>query len=130
MLRRKLEADLTQYYGADLRDLFDPNSKMTVRWVISHLINLPEDSRIHKHFRNDAFDSDQHLLATIVDLLKSTAYWSSVNAAAQVGKDFQKAVKGAPKPMERPTILPEEKKKQFTPIREARAKMDGLLKGG
>lgn len=119
-LYRKLECDFTQYYRADIRDLWDKDSKMTTRWVISHIENLPDESRIVRHFRDDDFTYNEHLLAAIVDGVRTTAFYSKMGAAAQVGKDFKKYTKYAPKPIPRPTVQPKKPEKpKFTPLKEA-----------
>lgn len=115
----KLEADFTQYYNSDLRDLFKPDSPMTVRWVVDHMEMLPDGSRIHKHLTNDAFDVDQHILASIYDALNQLTYQASISASAAAGKEYKKLVKGAPKPIERPTVFEKPKqKKKFARVSE------------
>jgi hypothetical protein len=116
-----LECDFTQFYGADIRDLWNPDSRMTTRWVVSHAVNLPPESRLSKFCNNDPWTYNEHLLASAVDAARQSAYFSSLAAAAQIGKEFSKYAKKGPKPIERPTIKPKPKK-EFTPIDVAMGK--------
>ncbi len=100
-----MEADFTQYYQADLRELWRDGSGMTVRWVIVHLMELPMESRIKKHYAGDQgiFSVNDHLTADIRDLLLQIQYLSMITAM----KDFkqsqqQKVLRSAPKRLPRP----------------------------
>lgn len=119
MLCSKLEADLLSEYGVDLLDLFREEKPLTVRRVITLLDQLPEGSRVAKHIRDDALDTTQHLLLTILDGVNQLNYSSYYNASAQVGKKWGQIWKKAPKPIDRPKIKPPEKKvKRFMSGRE------------
>lgn len=102
---------------------------MTVRWVISHLENLPYESRISKYFNDDDFTYNEHLLADAVDCLSQNLYFTSLGAAAQVGKDFQKYARKCPKPIERPKVRPQPKQKRvFTSAKVLQQKLAGGFK--
>jgi hypothetical protein len=99
---------------------------MTVRWVISHAVSLPEESRISKYFRDDNYTYNEHLLADVVDAARIAAYYSSLGAAAQIGKKFAEYAKKQPSPMERPTVQPKKKEPvKFTPLSVVKAKLQG-----
>lgn len=108
-----MEADLRQYYNVDIRDLFDKKSNVTARLVCDLISQLPDTSRFAKLASDDAFDINQHLLASIVDALSQVAFQASISAAAQAGKDYKKVSKKAPKPMERPTVKPKKVVRKF-----------------
>jgi hypothetical protein len=120
----KLEADFTEFYGADIRDLWRPESDMTVRWVISHMINLPDRSRVMQSLRNDPLTVDQHLMFSIMDALHKVGYFSSVAALAQIDKKDRKGIiKGVPKDVDRPKVHEEktEKKRNFASAKDLKA---------
>lgn len=108
-----MEADFTQYYQADLRDLWRPDSGMTVRWVIVHLMELPDDSRIKKHYGGEhaIFSLNDHLTADIRDLLLNVQYFTAVGALKDMKQSqIQKIVRGSPERPPRPgEIEPEPK---------------------
>ncbi len=108
---RALEADFRQYYHADLRDIFDPDSGMTVRWVLDMLIELPVDSRFSKNMRNDPLDVNDGLLLEVINQLNQVFYQTSLSASAAIGKSYKKYMKDAPKPIEHPKIVEEKKEK-------------------
>jgi len=122
-----VEADFTQFYNADLRDLFDPeNRKVTLRWVISHLLLLPDEARTPKKIRNDLFDRKEHLLTDIFEVMRSSAFYSSVSASVDAGKQARKVFKEAPDPVVRPRFKdPEKEKPRFLSGRELKAMMHG-----
>lgn len=101
-----VEADFRQFYGADLRDFWRSGSGMTYRWVISHIQNLPEDSRFVKHLRQEEdliWDQDDHHRQDMVDLLQLAVYYlQNVALKNMKGPDQKKIQKGAPKRATRP----------------------------
>jgi hypothetical protein len=121
-LCRKLEADFRQIYHADLRDLFDEDSEMTIRWVIDMIDELPSDSRFAKELRNDPLSVMEHYQLETVDVINQLLYQASLSAAAALGKEYKNYANKAPKPVDRPKIHePEEKPKQrFATIHELR----------
>lgn len=122
-LRRKIEADFRQYYSCDLRDLWVDESPVTVRWVIDMIDELPYDSRFVKDLRNDPLNGSDNLQLMIVDALNQILFQSSLSAAADLGKEYKKYVKKAPKPIERPQIREDKKEKRFVSIHELKAMM-------
>lgn len=108
-----MEADLRQYYNVDIRDLFDKKSKVTARLICDLIYQLPDTSRFAKLTTDDAFDINQHLLASIVDVLSQVAFQASISAAAQAGKEYKKISKKAPKPMDRPSVKPKKVVRKF-----------------
>jgi hypothetical protein len=80
---------------------------------------LPSSSRLAKEIRNDPLSSEEHLLLTIVDILTTVAYQTSISAAGAAGDEYRRIMKDAPKPIERPTIYyeePEVEELEFTSI--------------
>ena len=77
-----LEADFWEYYHRDLRDLWKPNSGMTVRWVISHFRKLPPKSRVWKHLLGEKAEwgYEEHLLADIRDIVARTSFLNAIEA--------------------------------------------------
>lgn len=63
---------------------------------------LPHDSRFKRFVHNDPLDSEEHLLISIIDVLNQIFYQTSLSAASQVGKNYSKYLKKAPKDIERP----------------------------
>jgi len=123
-MRNRLEADISQYYNRNLYDLYDPDKDMTFRWVVVQTTQLPVESRTVRSVIEDPLDQDQHLLVDIIDQLNMLMYIESISASAQLQKgQFQKAMKDAPKPVDRGGKKPEKKKPQFVSTRELIEKM-------
>ncbi len=84
-----------------------------MRWVIVHLMELPENSRIKKHYQGESsvFEVRDHLLADIRDLLLGNQYFTFVGACKEMKPaQQQKVVRGYPKRLPRPGEEPEEKR--------------------
>lgn len=128
--KRKLQADFTQYYGADLRELYDPQSKMTFGWVVAHATQLPKDSRIRLHLQGENLNQGEHLTADIIDLLIQLVYVSSIGAASQL-KDgaFNKLMKKAPKSIDRGSIRSETEEKKEKPRFVSGKELRGMATG-
>lgn len=78
---------------------------MTVRWVVVHLVELPMDSRIKKHYGGEKaiFDIRDHLIADVRDLLVINSYFSQIAAMKNMKKsEQQKIIRGMPKRIPRP----------------------------
>lgn len=100
-----LEADFTQYYRADLRDLWRPGSGMTYRWVISHWKQLPEGARTWRVIVGERarWTEEKHLLADIRDFLVRTTYFGGIAAAKDLNQSaLDKINEHIPKPARRP----------------------------
>src|SRR5678810_120261 len=97
-------ADLREYYQLDIKDLFRDESPVTPRDVSILLLELPVDSRVKRWLSKSQgeFSTDQHLMATIIDILNDVAFHSSITAAGTIGKEYRKVVKKRPKPIQRP----------------------------
>lgn len=90
---------------------------MTVRWVITHLLELPIESRTKQAIGGDAaaFGYQEHLLADLRDLLLVTQYFTAVAASKGLTKsEQQKMMRGMPNRIRRPGE-PEEKPRMATP---------------
>lgn len=83
------------------------------------MYNLPDDSRLIKHFSNSRFNQTEHLLADIRDLGALIAYYTSISAARAAEKGWPKLAKKSPKPVDRPRVYEEKKIKKFTPVKDA-----------
>lgn len=84
---------------------------MTIRWVITHLLELPNESRIKKHYAGEKglFGVQEHLLADLRDMLNCVQYFSAVTAVKEMKQgQVQKIARGAPKRSPRPGDEPEE----------------------
>lgn len=105
-LCRIIEADFRQFYGADLRDFWRSGSGMTYRWVASHILQLPEESRYVKHIRREdgrIWDQDDHHRQDMVDLLSLAVYYLQTDALKGMKSSQQATIqKGAPKRQPRP----------------------------
>lgn len=79
---------------------------MTYRWVVSHIRNLPEDSRWVKHHRRESeliWDQSDHHRQDSVDLLQLAVYWLSIVAMKELkGSAQAKLIRDAPKRTKRP----------------------------
>src|SRR5690606_39416592 len=78
---------------------------MTVRWVVAHLMELPDSSRIKKHCADDkaVFDLKDHLIADVRDLLLVNNYFTAVAAMKEMkSSQQQKIARGMPKRPPRP----------------------------
>lgn len=114
-----LEADFCQFYsGADLRDFWRSGSGMTYRWVVSHIRQLPEDSRYVKHLRRESgqiWDQNDHHRQDMVDLLQQAVYFLQTGPTSGMkNSDRAKVVKGAPKRIPRPGEEQQEKPRMST----------------
>lgn len=100
---------------------------MTVRWVISHAANLPHESRIVKYYNNTPFDTKEHMVLDVMDILRTIAYYTSVGATAEFKESDRRNIhKGAPKSFERPVLREEQKpKKKFLNANEVKEIMGG-----
>lgn len=87
------------------------------------LDQLPVDSRFVKSARNDPLDSSDHLQLMVVDALNQILYQTALSAAADLGKDYKKYAQKAPKPIERPEIVPTVKERKFTSGKELKMMM-------
>lgn len=96
---------------------------MTVRWVIDMIDELPYDSRFMKDLRNDPLDSVDALQVMIMDTLNQILYQASLSAAADLGKEYKKYAKKAPKPIKRPQIREEKEPQRFATIQELKSMM-------
>lgn len=108
-IARKLEADFREYYNIDIRLLFVPGSGINIRLVCDLMEMLPDQSRFMKHIRDDALSIEEHLLLNIQEAVTQVAYQASITAAAQAGKEYSKLQRKAPKPVDRPTVIPKPK---------------------
>lgn len=102
-----IEADFRQFFGgADLRDFWRRGSGMTYRWVISHIQNLPLESRWVQHHRRKAgliWDQEDHHRQDTVDLLAQAVYWISQGTLLELQpKGKRELIKRAPKRPLRP----------------------------
>ena len=115
-----MEADFTQYYNTNLYDLYDPESKVDTRWVVVHATQLPEYSRTMIAERHGRLTQDQHIALDTNDLLNTLVYVSSIAASAALAKgEFKKAMKNAPKPIDRgEEELKKKEKPRFLTARE------------
>jgi hypothetical protein len=78
---------------------------MTVRWVVSHLEELPDESRLKRALRGEAgqFDQKDHLIADVRDALLMISYFSSIGAMSGLKRtDQDKVLRGLPKTPRRP----------------------------
>ncbi len=119
VLLDKLEADLLSEYGVDLYSFF--RGEMSFRRLYSLVLNLPEDSRISKWIRNDPLDTNTHLLMSVVDGVNLNNYQTYYVASSDIGKDYKKIFKSAPKPQKRPKFIEDaavEEKPRFLTGRE------------
>lgn len=101
-----IEADFRQFYGADLRDFYRRGTGMTYRWVASHILQLPKESRYASHVRSehgDIWSQADHHRQDVVDLLSAVVYYLQTGPLSGF-KDSQKAkvAKNAPKRTPRP----------------------------
>ncbi len=109
-----LEFDLWQFCHRDLRDLWRPNSGMSVRWVISTIDQLlkKQESSLRKYLVGDKAEwhHQEHLLADIRDTISFMAYFAPFAALSQVSErsDRQKILRDIPKAPLRPGDEPEE----------------------
>lgn len=131
--RDKLEADFQSEYHLDLRDLYRPESTLTLRRCLTLFEQLPSDSRIMKWLRNDLFDQKDHLLASILDTIRRVDFSTNVGARATISPESQSVFDSMPEPIKRPVfneaLLPLEEKPE--PIKFASAKeLKKLMKAG
>lgn len=76
---------------------------MTLRWLVSRLYLLPEDSRVMRAMTNYRFTRMESLVAETLDALDNITYFSSVSAVAQFAeKDRSGVISRRPKPRQRP----------------------------
>lgn len=66
------------------------------------LMLLPPSSRVSRRLSEGAFTTDQHLMATAVDLLSQIHWQTSITAAGTVGEQWSGLQKDSPTPMKRP----------------------------
>lgn len=119
-----LEADLASEYGVDLYSFF--RGEMYFRRLQDFVLNLPPDSRLAKRSRNDPIDTGNQLLMTIIDNLNFLNYQTYYLTGATVGKGWKKIISKAPKPLNRPKYIEDEKveeKPRFLSGRELREMM-------
>lgn len=110
----KLEADFLEYYNIDILDLYRDDTALSIRRAVSLYALLPVDSRTIKDIRNEVLSIDQNLTLSVLELLSSVSYQTSIVASGTVDKkSYKEAMKNAPKRIERPTLRekPKEKKK-------------------
>ncbi len=121
VLLSKLEADFRQYYHFSVRELFDPDSPVTLREVYELTRELPVESRFMKYLSDDLFSPQDHMAANTNDALQNISFQLGILASGTVGgKEYRKAMQDAPKPMERPTVVEkaEKPKPKFVTGRE------------
>lgn len=97
---------------------------MTYRWVVSHILDLPDESRWVQHHRRAEdliWNQEDHHRQDMVDLLQLAVYYLQTGPTSGL-KDSQrtKVSKNAPKRPERPGGKPKEKP-QMTPKEDLRA---------
>lgn len=120
-----VEADLLQYYNIDVYSFF--RGEITCRRLINLITQLPHDSRFSRRVRNDPLTSSEHLLLTVADNTRLTAYHAHYSAASQFGKKYAEIAKKGPKPTERPkydtSVSPTEEPKKFLSGRELKKQL-------
>ena len=78
-----IAADFQEYYGVDLRDIFDPKARLTPLWVLLLLKGLPEGSRFvaekrgGQHFRG--WDATRYATVSLVNAVRALQ-WTYVAA--------------------------------------------------
>lgn len=96
-----LEADLLQYYGLDLADLFRPGSRLTWRRLAVLVRQLPPTSRTAAaQAGHDVWSGERHLLADLVDLGQNMCYLLGVVATKD--HTFKRPPVGLPQATRRP----------------------------
>ncbi len=74
---------------------------------------LPEDSLLKQYLRNDPLTVDQKLYLALLDAINQVGFETRIAAMSGAGKSYSRVQQHRPKPIERPTIIPVEKKKVF-----------------
>jgi len=79
---------------------------MTYRWVVSHIQQLPEESRWVRHHRIESdqiWNQDDHHRQDVVDLLQLVVYYLQTGPVSGLKDSQRNAVRnGAPKRIPRP----------------------------
>lgn len=125
---RRLYADFRQYYGIDLKEMYRQSSTLTPPDIAALMTALPQESRTNRWLTDDPWTENEHLLLEAMNTLRGIEYWVSCNIAMKV-KDFKKAIKNAPDPVEHPTMRPKVKpKRTFVSGKEAQARIEAIAK--
>lgn len=98
----KLEADFQSEYRLDLRALL---RKGSYRRIISLMLELPRTARLWAYIVGDLaqWGGQEHILADIRDISRTTAYFSMVAAGGGMKRStWDKVVRDIPKPLPRP----------------------------
>ncbi len=73
-----LAADLQEYYGVDLRDIFVPEARLTPLYLLVLIRGLPEDCRFNAERRGGqefrGWDTDRYASAAIVNAVRGLQY--------------------------------------------------------
>lgn len=125
MLLGKAEADFFQFYHLDIYLYF--RQEMSIRRMADLIIELPDESRLSRWFKNDPLVTRDHLLLNVVEALNFLNYQNYYVASGAVGgKEYKKIIKGAPKPIERPHYAePPKEKKKFVSGSELKKMLQG-----
>lgn len=96
-----------------------------MRKLVGFIEGLPSHSRLAKHSRNDPLSFEEHLLLSVIDGVRSVSFQTSIVAAGTIGSsEYNKVIRDAPEPVERPKIYHDaepEEEYQFTSITELSA---------
>lgn len=91
------------------------------------MAQLPRESRLFRIISDEPITFDEHLLMSIIDAARQTAYFASVSAMAGIDKKYRaKVLNDAPDPIRKP---PEESKKKVlnVPARDAKAAVSRVI---
>lgn len=88
----------------DIKDLFRDECSLTPREVADLIVELPPTARVARWLAKTQgeFNTDQHLMATIIDILADISFNASISASSAAGKEYKTIIKKGPKPMKRP----------------------------
>ena len=72
-----IAADLSEHYQMDVRDLFRDGSGLSPRWVLLHIVQLPQSSRFYAEKRGGpqfrGWDESRYALAAVVNAVPGVA---------------------------------------------------------
>lgn len=73
-----LAADLKEVYDVDLRDMFDPQARLTPLWLLTLIKGLPDSSRFAAERRGGqqfrGWDMDRYATVAIVNAVRALQY--------------------------------------------------------
>ena len=73
-----IAADLSEHYQIDVRDLFRDGSGLSPRWVLLHIVQLPQSSRFYAEKRGGpqfrGWDESRYALAAAVNAVRALQY--------------------------------------------------------